>query len=76
MTPAAPPPAPGSMTVPPLFGWEVLLTGAALVVLLAVAGLVVLAAGRNRSGRAEWQAWLESRSAGHREEQPLHRPGA
>jgi hypothetical protein len=67
MTPVPTPPAPGSMTVPPLFGWELLLTGSALVVLLAVVGLVVLAAGRDRSGRSEWQAWLDGRSAGHRD---------
>ncbi|MGY1617282.1 hypothetical protein ACI797_11135 [Geodermatophilus sp. SYSU D00691] len=63
MTPDATAPAPGSMTVPPLFGWELLLAGSALVVLLAVVGLVVLAAGRDRSGRSEWQAWLDGRSA-------------
>jgi hypothetical protein len=63
--PTAPPP--GSMTVPPLFGWEHILTALALILLLGVAGLVLLAAGRAASGRSEWQAWLDGRSAERRD---------
>ncbi len=61
------PPAPGSMTVPPLFGWEHILTACALVAVVAVAALVVLASGRATSGRSEWQAWLDGRSVRRRD---------
>ena len=56
------PPPPGSMTVPPLFGWEVILTVVALVVAVAVVFLVILAAGLADNDRSEWQAWLDARS--------------
>ena len=62
MAPDPTPPMPGDMTVPPLFGWEFLLT---VVVVVAVVAAVVLVQGLLRAGgteRAEWQAWLESRS--------------
>lgn len=54
------------MTVPPLFGWELILV--ALVVLAAVAvAFVVFGAMRGgRSDRSEWEAWLDTRSAAHR----------
>jgi hypothetical protein len=54
------------MTVPPLFGWEHILTACALVAVVAVAALVVLASGRATSGRSEWQAWLDGRSVRRR----------
>ena len=65
MAPASTPPAPGSMTVPPLFGWEVILV--VLVVLTAVAVLFVAfgAMRPGRSDRSEWEAWLRTRSAAH-----------
>ena len=63
MTPAPTAPLPGSMTVPPLFGWEFVLVGLLVVVLAGLVGLVLLAAGRARSERTEWQAYLEGRSA-------------
>ena len=56
------------MTVPPLFGWEQILIAVALVVVVAVVALVVLAAGLATSGRSEWQAWLDGRSARRRDE--------
>ncbi len=62
MAPPTTAPAPGSMTVPPLFGWELILT--LLVVLVAVA-VLFLAFGATRAGRtdrSEWQAWLDARS--------------
>jgi hypothetical protein len=68
MTPVPTTPAPGSMTVPPLFGWEHVLVAVVVVVVLAVAALAVLAAGTAVSGRSEWQAWLDERSAARREE--------
>jgi hypothetical protein len=52
------------MTVPPLFGWEFILVGLLLLVVLAVAFFVLSAAGRNVSERAELQAWLDARSRG------------
>ena len=51
------------MTVPPLAGWEVILTVVALVIAVAVVSLVILAAGAAENGRAEWQAWLDARSS-------------
>lgn len=50
------------MTVPPWFQWEVVV---AVVVVAVVLALVALALGGARPGaaeRAEWQAWLASRS--------------
>lgn len=53
---------PGSMTVPPLFGWGEVALVVALAVLVGVAAFVALAAGRAPSGRSEFEAWLEGRS--------------
>ncbi len=64
MAPATTPLPPGSMTVPPLFGWEHIVTVLLLLVALAVAFLVISAAGSNTRGRAEWQAFLDARSHG------------
>ena len=62
--PDAPTPLPpGSMTVPPWFGWE---TVAILMTVLLVAGVVFLVIGAARAGaggRDEWRALLEARSA-------------
>jgi len=63
MTPVPTPPPPGSMTVPPLFGWEHIAIVVALVVIAGVVGLVLLGAGRAQSGRSDWEAWLDGRSA-------------
>jgi hypothetical protein len=60
-TPATPLP-PGSMTVPPLFGWELILTGLVVLVVVAVAFLLVSASGTGRDERPDWQAWLDARS--------------
>jgi len=62
MAHVAAPPAPGSLTVPPLFGWEAILTGLLLLIAVAVAFLVIAAARAGASGRSEWQAWLDARS--------------
>jgi hypothetical protein len=51
------------MTVPPLFGWEVILTVVALLVAVAVVFLLVLAAGLADNDRSDWQAYLEARSS-------------
>jgi hypothetical protein len=60
------PRAPGSMTVPPWAGWEDVLTGLLLLVALVAAVAVVVlwsaSVRAGRSGRAEWQAWLDARS--------------
>ena len=61
------PPPPGSMTVPPLFGWEHILTVLAIVVALAVAFLVIWATGAGVNERADWQAWLVARSSRRRD---------
>ena len=49
------------MTVSFLFGWQHILTGLVLLIVLAAIFLLVLAAGRG--GRSEWHAFLEARSA-------------
>jgi hypothetical protein len=67
MTPVPSAPPPGSMTVPPLFGWEHILVALALIALAGLAGLVLLAAGRAAGSRNDWQAWLDGRSAQRRE---------
>ena len=62
MTAAPTPLPPGSMTVPPLFGWGEVALVVALVVLVGLAAFVALAAGRATSSRSEFEAWLEARS--------------
>jgi flagellar biosynthesis/type III secretory pathway M-ring protein FliF/YscJ len=68
MAPATTAPLPGSMTVPPLFGWEFIAVVLLVAVAVAVAFFLMAAAGRNVSERAEMQAWLEARSSGRRQE--------
>jgi hypothetical protein len=63
MAPAPTPPPPGSMTVPPLFGWGEILTVLVLLLVLVVAFLVVTAAAPASSRRSEWAAWLDGRSS-------------
>jgi hypothetical protein len=63
MAPVPPAHPPGNMTVSFLFGWQHILTGLVLLIVLAAIFLLVLAAGRG--GRSEWQAFLDARSAGH-----------
>jgi hypothetical protein len=55
-------PAPGNMTVPPLFGWGEILTVLVLVIAAAVAFLLVAAVLAAFTGRSEWQAFLAGRS--------------
>ena len=64
MTPGTPPPLPGSMTVPPLYGWENIVLLLVVLVVAAVAVGVLLSLGKAETGRSEWQAWLDGRSAG------------
>jgi hypothetical protein len=52
------------MTVPPLFGWETIALGLVILVVLAVAAVALLGAGKAKSERSEWEAWLNGRSAG------------
>jgi hypothetical protein len=62
MVPVPAPPLPGSMTVPPLFGWQDILTVLAVLIALAVLFFLASAAGKSVDGRSEWQAGLEARS--------------
>ncbi len=65
MAAAVPTPLPpGSMTVPPWFGWGEVALVVVLAVLVGLAAFATLAAGRGSSGRSEWQAWLDGRSTG------------
>jgi quinol-cytochrome oxidoreductase complex cytochrome b subunit len=66
MAPTTTPPAPGSMTVPPLFGWEVILVVLVVLVVVAVAFVAFGAMRAGRTDRSEWQAWLDTRSASYR----------
>jgi hypothetical protein len=62
MDPVPSRPLPGSMTVPPWFGWEAVLIVLVLLVAVAVAFFVASAAGADVDGRSEWQAGLDARS--------------
>ncbi len=73
MAPATTPPPPGSMTVPPLFGWEGILTVVAILLIVAVGYLVILASRTSKDSRSEWQAFLDARSSRH--EGPATDPG-
>lgn len=67
--PAVADPFPGSLTVPPFSGWEVLGVALLAVVLLAVGFLLVGALAPDRRHRsAEWQAFLDGRSRDRAEE--------
>jgi len=65
-----PQPAPGSLTVPLLFGWEVILVVLVVLVAVAVAFVAVGALRSGRTDRTEWQAWLQTRSSAHRPRTP------
>ena len=62
MSPTPTPLPPGSMTVPPLFGWGEILTVLVLLLVLVAVFLVVAAAAPAGSRRSEWQAGLAARS--------------
>ena len=62
MAPTPTPLPPGSMTVPPLFGWGEILTVLVLLLVLVAVFLVVAAAAPAGSRRSEWQAGLAARS--------------
>jgi hypothetical protein len=64
MTAVPTPPPPGSMTVPPLFGWEAIFVVLVVVVVVAAGFLAVGVLAQGRRGRSEWQAWLDGRSDG------------
>jgi hypothetical protein len=65
------------MTVPPWFGWEVLLAILVLLVAVAVAFFMAAAAGTGADSRSEWQAALEARSSRAQEPgTPPHEPPA
>ncbi|TFV87012.1 hypothetical protein [Blastococcus sp. CT_GayMR16] len=74
MANATTPLPPGSMTVPPLFGWELILTGLVVLVVVAVAFLMISATGTGRDERSDWKAWLDARSGG-REDPVVDPPG-
>jgi hypothetical protein len=62
MAPVTPPRLPGSMTVPPLFGWENIFIVLVLLIAVAVAFFVASAVGTGSDGKSEWQASLDARS--------------
>ena len=62
MVPVPTPPLPGSMTVPPLFGWQDILTVLAVLIALAVVFFLASATGRSADSRSDWQAGLDARS--------------
>ena len=53
------------MTVPPLFGWEGIVTVVAIMVAVGVCYLLVLASRTSSDSRSEWQAFLDARSSRH-----------
>jgi hypothetical protein len=60
------------MTVPPLFGWEGILTVVAVLITVGVCYLLVLASRASSDSRSEWQAFLDARSS--RQEGPAPDP--
>jgi hypothetical protein len=62
MAPDPTPRLPGSMTVPPLFGWENILIVLLLLIAVAVAFFVASAIGTGTDGKSEWQDGLDARS--------------
>jgi hypothetical protein len=50
------------MTVPPLFGWEVILTVLVLLIGVAVAFFLASVSGTAADHRSEWESWLDARS--------------
>jgi hypothetical protein len=81
MAPDTTPLDPGSMTVPPLFGWEHIVAVLALMAVVAAAFLVLAVTRGQVSGRPDWQAWLDARSnrrtypadgAPERASEPIH----
>ena len=62
MAPVTTPRLPGSMTVPPLFGWENIFIVLVLLIAVAVAFFVASAIGTGSDHKSEWQAGLDARS--------------
>ncbi|SDG02072.1 hypothetical protein SAMN05660662_0006 [Blastococcus aurantiacus] len=61
MTPDATP-EPGSLTVPPLFGWEGIVVLLVAAVVIGVGYLVLSALSASRRPSADWDEWLQGRS--------------
>ena len=61
MTPDATP-EPGSLTVPPLFGWEGIAVLLVAAVVIGVGYLVLSALSASRHTSADWDEWLQVRS--------------
>ncbi|WP_139228825.1 hypothetical protein [Blastococcus tunisiensis] len=77
MPPELTPPPPGSLTVPPLSGWQGIAVVLGLLVVLGITFLVVAAARSGSTERSEWQAWLDARSTrGQAPARPLGADGA
>ena len=55
-------PAPGSLTVPPLFGWEGIVVLLVAAVVIGVGYLVLNAMAASRGPSADWDSWLQGRS--------------
>ena len=72
MAPELTPLPPGSMTVPPLFGWQEIATLLVLVAVLGIAFLVVATARAGSGERSEWEAWRHGRS--RRDQDPASAP--
>ena len=58
-------PRPGSMTVPPTFGWEEIASVLALLSVVALGFLLLGVAAASLSGRSEWHGYLGARSHRH-----------
>ena len=61
MTPDATP-EPGSLTVPPLFGWEGIVVLLVAAVVIGVGYLVLSALSASHRPSADWDEWLQGRS--------------
>ena len=73
MAPDPTAPLPGSMTVPPLFGWEIILTVLVVLIGVAVAFFLASVSGTAVDHRSDWESWLDARSR-RRPDPPGRRP--
>src|SRR5947209_14151868 len=55
-------PDPGSMTVPPLFGWQHIVVVLAVMAVVGTAFLLHSVTRGSAHARSDWQSWLDARS--------------
>lgn len=70
-------PEPGSLTVPPLFGWEGIVVLLVAAVVIGVGYLLFSALSASRRPSSDWDEWLQGRSRNRLDDADEHgRPQA